>query len=163
MLVPSLNSATIDEYPSVLMDVMWRNPSTELIDFLDALGDLGFDGLRGDPRVDRPDAHDREVDVGEQVGRQLLVRKEPEHHEGGHHHGRKDRLLDRQVGKKHGSHCPASDEFLSTFTGEPSLSAGPISTTTNSPRASPSDIQMRSSRTPPIFTARARTTSSFTV
>jgi len=64
---------------------------------LDRPRDVAFHHLRGCARVAGLRDDDRIGDVGILIDRQPLVGNNSEHDERGHHHGREDRALDRDV------------------------------------------------------------------
>ena len=69
--------------------------------FLDLARHVAFHGLRRRARVARGDGDDRELDFGELVDVELLVRADAEDGERRHHHRREHRLFDGEVAQEH--------------------------------------------------------------
>ena len=70
--------------------------------FFNFLSDFALDNFRRGARVVGGDHHHREVDVGELVNAQALVRKQTQHHDGQHGHGGKDGVVQADAGEPHG-------------------------------------------------------------
>ena len=97
------------------------------------LGDVGFDDLGRGSRIAGHDEHERQAHVGHLLDAQARVRKDAEHRDADHHHGREHRVIDRYASDPHApcSRQPrrapglAGGASLRLRVGAPAGSAGP--------------------------------------